>query len=357
MLDQYSPDCIILVETKLDENYSNSEFFDLNNWNVVVRKDRNIHGGGIIMAVLRKYTASPVNIEYNDQNEDPELYWIKLHSINNRKPVYICGFYRSQRDIRSKNTLNCLQESLAKLPGKRGKQHVVITADANLHIDWENNKPQMNSFTKALDEKMLEICDNFNLIQKVDFPTRLDNTLDILLTSDPAKIVNIYPADPLADHDGIVAEFDFCVKKKTKSQHKIYIWNKADTKGLCEHVNKKLNEQNFSNNIAVNWSNFKNILLYARDKFVPHRFTTTRYNLPWYHQNLRRLCNKKQRLYNKARKTKSKEDVKAFKACRAEYTRILKHAQRDYFSDFLDSKLDENGKYLFSYIKRLKKNQ
>ena len=74
MLERDNPDCVILVETKLDESYSNSEFFDLNKWNVVVRKDRNKYGGGIIMAVLRKYVVSPVEIKYNDEKEDPELY-------------------------------------------------------------------------------------------------------------------------------------------------------------------------------------------------------------------------------------------------------------------------------------------
>ena len=108
-----------------------------------------------------------------------------MHAINRQKPVYICGLYRSQRDLRSRNTISCLRESLTKLPGKQ--QHVVITGDANLHIDWSNNRPQENSFTKSLDEDLLEICSEFNLIQKVDFATRNQNTLDILLTSDPSK--------------------------------------------------------------------------------------------------------------------------------------------------------------------------
>ena len=69
----------------------------------------------------------------------------------NHKPVYICGFYRSQRDLRSKKALDCLKESFLKLPGRKGKQHVVITGDANLHIDWKINKPQVNSFTKNLE--------------------------------------------------------------------------------------------------------------------------------------------------------------------------------------------------------------
>ena len=46
---------------------------------------------------------SPVEIKYDDEKEEPELYWIKLHSFNKQKLVYMCGFYRSQRDARSKN--------------------------------------------------------------------------------------------------------------------------------------------------------------------------------------------------------------------------------------------------------------
>ena len=102
LIDSEKPDCLVLVETKLDNSFNNSEFFDTNVWNVVVREDRNIYGGGVIIAVLRKYTASPVIIKYDNPSRNPELYWIKLQSFNRRKPVYICGFYRSQRDPRSK---------------------------------------------------------------------------------------------------------------------------------------------------------------------------------------------------------------------------------------------------------------
>ena len=68
------------------------------------------------------------------------------------------------------------------------------------------------------------------------------------------------------------------------------------------------------------------------------------------------MCNKNQRLYNKARKTKSKKDRDAFKSSRGEYKKLLRNARRDYYLDFLDPKLDENSKYLFNYIKRLKKD-
>ena len=96
------------IETKLDSSYRTSEFFDTNIWNVVVREDRNIFGGGIIIAVLRKFVTSPVVIDYDDKSRKPELYWIKLHPARKQKPVYICGFYRSQRDPRSSFTLDFL---------------------------------------------------------------------------------------------------------------------------------------------------------------------------------------------------------------------------------------------------------
>ena len=38
MLEQKKPDCVVIVETKLNETYNNSEFFDLNKWNVIVKK-------------------------------------------------------------------------------------------------------------------------------------------------------------------------------------------------------------------------------------------------------------------------------------------------------------------------------
>ena len=75
-------------------------------------------------------------------------------------------------DLRSKNLINCLHESILKLPGKKGDQHIVIAGDTNLHINWDTNQPQENSFTKPLDEQMLQICNKFHLTQKVPHKIR-----------------------------------------------------------------------------------------------------------------------------------------------------------------------------------------
>ena len=42
LIEDENPDCLVLVETKLDNSYKNSEFFDNTVWNVVTREKNNM---------------------------------------------------------------------------------------------------------------------------------------------------------------------------------------------------------------------------------------------------------------------------------------------------------------------------
>ena len=219
------------------------------------------------------------------------------------------------------NTLDCLKESIEKLPGKRGQRHIIITGDANVHVDWNTKQPQENSATKPLDKKIINITDEYNLKQMVTFPTRMDNTLDLFMTSDPSKIINVRPAPPISDHDVVIVDMDLCVKKKPRTQHVVYNWKKANFEDLNKNVSEKISSMNFNDdNIENNWVTFKNILIEARDQHVPHRLSTSRHNLPWYNQRLRKLGNKKQRLYNKSKNLNLGQTLKPLRT--AEQTSI-----------------------------------
>ena len=61
-------------------------------------------------------------------------------------------------------------------------------------------------------------------------------------------------------------------------------------------------------------------------------------------------------LFNESIHMASNDDMTAFKKCRGEYSQCLRNAQRQYYNDFLEPKIDENAKYMFNYIKRLKKD-
>ena len=53
-----NPDIIFLVETKLDENYATRSFLPPNY--EAIRKDRNVHGGGVLVAFRNNIVAEPL---------------------------------------------------------------------------------------------------------------------------------------------------------------------------------------------------------------------------------------------------------------------------------------------------------
>ena len=74
LIETERPDCLVLVETKLDDTFNTAEFFNLNTWNVVIKEDRNKFGGGIIIATLRKHVVTPVKIVYENENHNHSLF-------------------------------------------------------------------------------------------------------------------------------------------------------------------------------------------------------------------------------------------------------------------------------------------
>ena len=69
-------------------------------------------------------------------------------------------------------------------------EQVIILGDFNLpHIDWYLNASSRNDeiytyFTKLVEDNLLR--------QLIDFRTRKENVLDLLLTNIPDKIINIF---------------------------------------------------------------------------------------------------------------------------------------------------------------------
>ena len=107
-----------------------------------------------------------------------------------------------------------------------------MCGDFNLpHIDWStgvatNNDSIHNFFTKT-------VRDNY-LWQLVDFPTQINNTLDLLFTNIPDKITNVHRSmDIIAtDHTLISFDVDFKICKKPKVKRSVYNLKNANWSGL-----------------------------------------------------------------------------------------------------------------------------
>ena len=80
--------------------------------------------------------------------------------------------------------------------------NIILSGDFNLpSIDWETNTVQDNpQYGQAINSKLVEIANNNDLIQMVTEPTRGNNILDLLFTTNPALVEHIEIHPGMSDH-------------------------------------------------------------------------------------------------------------------------------------------------------------
>ena len=90
----------------------------------------------------------------------------------------------------------------------------ILAGDFNLpDVNWDTDsvKPSSDRVYKGSEDccnTLLDITRSHNLQQVVSFPTRQQNMLDLLFTSNPTVIQTVKPLPGISDHDSIV-QVDF----------------------------------------------------------------------------------------------------------------------------------------------------
>lgn len=105
--------------------------------------------------------------------------------------------------------------------------------------------------------------------------------------------------------------------------------------------------------VDAKWNMFQYRLTGIMDSCIPHKFTTSRHNLPWFNRSLRRQTRLKQRLYNRAKKSGRQSHWNKFKLVRKQLLKNLNRTRNDYLSaDLLGDSIKQNPKaFLVSYQK------
>ena len=132
---------------------------------------------------------------------------------------------------------------------------------------------------------------------------------------------------------------------------------KSDTTRIKKELQDFANDSEDMKNESVDakWNMFQHRLTGIMDSCIPHKFTTSRHNLPWFNRSLRRQTRLKQRLYNRAKKSGRQSHWNKFKLVRKQLHKNLNRSRNDYLSDFLDDSIKQNPKGFWSHIKKLGK--
>ena len=351
---QYNnPDIIFLVETKLDANYATYSFLPPNY--EAIRKDRNVHGGGVLIAFRDNIVAEPLQ----NLNSNCEIIWTKIHFARN-KCIYFASYYRPPND--HLQSLEALHDSLTKLyRSQKTPPNVVIAGDFNLpDINWTNHQTTNNS-TASKHNKLLEITNDFGLQNMVNDPTRIasGNILDLILTSNPSIIINTHTTPGMSDHESVTFNVNLNPVRNKKPPHQVYSYKSADWDQLKDDIDK-LNLEYFdidpnSQDIDINWTFFRERLTTLINNNIPRRYTKAKTHLPWITRELIRMQRRRNKSHKKAKQTGLNSDWEKFKEIRKQATKALAKSYKDYVNNHIGDSLKTNPKRFWSFIKANKR--
>lgn len=344
------PDVIVGCESKISSDITSAEVFPPGYQKNVLRKDRTDRGGGVFLAFKEGYVISRVE----GSTTNCEGVWAEV-AIPKQQPLYICSFYRPPGA--GAEPLQELNKSIS-LINPRGDKHVIIAGDMNCgHIDWTTTTISSGANEREAHNELLNLLDEHSLTNTQYQSTREDKNLDLHLTTRPSLIKSQSLIPGISDHDIIVVDSDIKPTYSAKLPRKVYSFNssKADwaiIKAKTTQYTEGYLRSHQSNSVDQNWTSIKKHLLDMLDKHIPSKYKSSRHNLPWLTNEIKRMIRRKQRKFNLAKKTGNQHDWKCYKDLKMLVRNKLRKAHADYTNHTLTTALEEgNHKPFWGYIK------
>ena len=347
------PDIIVGTETWLKDSVNSSEIFP--DHYTVYRKDRPAgakglaHGGVLIAVKSEIICAHKLDLD----TEQCEILWIEIN-IAGAKPLLVGAYYRPPNSDR--DYLGRVNDSPRKF--NAAQYNIWLAGDFNLgDIIWESQTLKPGSQKPTLCRDLIDIANDFGLTQMVTEPTRGKNTLDLFFTSNPTLVTKSSVIPGISDHDGIPVIIANIRPTTTKQKpRKVYLFHKANSEGLKADV-KGISEEFRCKDLNVTSvedlrSELKEKVQLAVDTHIPSKIVRKRNNSPWITQNLKRLHRRKQRAYNRAKKSNKAEDWESYRHLRNK----IKHATRNSYRSYVRDKCLESTKQFWTFVKSLKKD-
>ena len=185
-------------------------------------------------------------------------------------------------------------------------------------------------------------------------PSRASSTeayLDLLFTNKPALIKKVSVIPGLSDHSTVIIDTFLHIQSNKKTPRKINQWSRANWEEMKREV-RDYQEQYL--NTALSQSaeqrnqSLTEFITQLISKHVPQKLASICRNVPCMTRSLRRMCRKKQRLYNKASKKHSWQEF----SFQRRTTAALRAARRDYINNILVESLEtKDNNPFWRYIK------
>ena len=320
-------DILCFTETHLDDSIGN-ESLTIPGFSTIMRKDRNAHGGGVIIYFSDALKASR---EREFEPVSLENIWAKVTCHN--RSIMIGLFYIPP------NTNNIFYHdfewSLESVCERYSD--VLILGDFNVDMIRPNTD--------------LEVLTTFYNFQNViSEPTRVTAQTSTLL--DPVFISpnisrldsGVLPVDPtISDHKATFLNLSFSYNCNTSYKRLVWNYKRADYSSFNDQLEAVDWEVLICNapNVDTATDNFTNTFLEIAGRCIPNSEVIIRpSDKPWFDSVLRKHCRIRDRLKQQANRSKRPGDWIKYKNMRNRVNNMKKHAKEKFYEN-LETRIDE----------------
>ena len=226
----------------------------------------------------------------------------------------------------------------------------LILGDFNLpHIDWATL-----SGTESESHRMIEFLEENFLSQMVSEPTRQNNILDLVITTQDNLVSNVKVGEHLSSCDHKLVRIDIRTQTSvTENKVKVPNFKRANFVALRQ----KLTEIQLSDdgNVEEVWLSFKNHLLNQQNTFVPlcEKRSHIKKSPPWFNSEIKHSLKERKLLYKLKKEHSTPENIRFYHDARRRVKRLVCQAKRRY-EENIAVNCKNNPKSFFSYINNSK---
>lgn len=336
----YQPHVLVITETWLHADVQDSEVIPSSY--KLIRKDRESRGGGVAIAIKNNVAFTVL-----DGINNHESVWCRIKFLGKR--ILLGGVYRPPSS--SPEYLEAIQDYLADNTNSRSR--IIITGDFNLPgINWADFSYDGKESRSA--DILITTAFNFCLQQLVSEATRVDSSssslLDLALVSSSFQGCSANVEEGISDHKLLAVS---CPVSGTRSFTRpsdtfVRDYTHADDNAILEYLESRFDCFSQVNDVNEMWSNFREIVLFCEQRYVPLKKKRVNREYPWFTREMIHL----KRKIKRQRKRRNTSD---FSSLTSKLRELTRSAKESFFSDTLPSFMKNEPQKFWRYLSKDKR--
>ena len=327
------PDIVGITESWIHTNTRDFEGeFEISGYRMF-KKDRIGKEGGGVLIYIRDYL-DPIDCKLETDHEIAGVY---LNKLDKRLHIFIV--YRPPHQCSEKD--ESLYSSLRNIISNK---LCIVAGDFNCTVNWQVGSADNEG------KRLLDFASEEYLTQWVDKPTRGNNVLDLVFSSEDNMISNVCVGEKLGKSDHYMVRFEI---EASFSRSERLFAKPNFKRANFRRMRSEVEEIAVSEEIEVEgkWQSFKTKYIKAQSNCIPQmKINTSRTDQPkWFNRDIGKAIRDRQKAYKLSKEQPNEATTKVhIQKCR-EVSKLIRKTKLEY-EDRIAAVVKENPKAFFAHV-------